>query len=64
MQTPNELIRNAGQDEISEILRAVIARYQELFPEWEISILSLEKDTDKNSQLDRAIALLQSMKEK
>lgn len=48
--------------EIDSILKAVLKRYAELFPEWHISTISLEKATDRNVQIDRIIAMLEKMK--
>ena len=59
-----EIINNAKADEISEILDAVLRRYKQLYPDWEISVLSLEKSVDKNMQLDETIKLLEKLKEK
>ena len=59
-----EIINNAKADEISDILDAVLHRYKQLYPNWEISVLSLEKSVDKNMQLDETIKLLEKLKEK
>ena len=56
-------INAATPNEIEQILKAALARYRELYPEWDISTLSLEKAGDKNEQLDRVIDLLRNMKE-
>ena len=58
-----EAINNAKQEEMSDILLAVQRRYAELFPDWELHILTIEKTADKNEQLDKAIELLNRMKE-
>ncbi len=55
-------ISQASDIEIGALLTAVLQRYAELFPDWEISTVSLEKSADKNAQLDRIITTLQSMK--
>ena len=52
----------ATEVEIEQILTAVSQRYSELFPDWEISILTLHKETDRDQQLDRVISLLENMK--
>ena len=44
------------------ILKAVLSRFGELYPEWEISTVSVLKSEDRNVQLDRMIMLLQKMK--
>lgn len=56
-------IKNAKPEEMNDILLAVRERYQELFPDWEVIIISLEKAVDKNEQLDRMIALMKRLKE-
>lgn len=57
------MIKNAKPEEMNDILLAVRERYQELFPDWEVIIISLEKAVDKNEQLDRMIALMERLKE-
>ena len=48
--------------EIENLLDVVLRRYEELFPDWEISTVSVRKSRDRNEQLDRMIAMLQRMK--
>jgi hypothetical protein len=55
-------IAKADEFEIEALLKAVLQRYAELFPDWEISTISIEKSSDRNEQLDRMIALLQQLK--
>lgn len=55
-------IAKADTVEIEQILNAVLQRYGELFPEWEIGTVSFQKSTDRNEQLDRMITALQGMK--
>ena len=60
-----DLLEEIGQaDEmlLSQLLKAVLQRYEELFPDWEISTISLEKCSDTNEQLDRMITILEQMK--
>ena len=59
-----EKIKKAKPEELNDILLAVLERYREVFPDWEIITVSLEKAVDKNEQLDRTIKLLENMKEK
>lgn len=56
-------IEQANAVEIIELLDAVLLRYQALFPEWEISTVSVEKAGDRNEQIDRMIRFLQSMRD-
>lgn len=60
-----ELIKKIEQldgTEIDRVLQAILRRYAALFPDWEISTISLEKASDRNEQLDRIIAVLQNLK--
>ena len=57
-------IKKAKPEELNDILLAVMARYREVYPDWELITVSLEKAVDKNEQLDRMIGLLENMKEK
>ncbi len=55
-------IAQASEAEINDLLQAVMQRYAQLFPEWELSTISIEKGEDRNAQIDRMILVLQSMK--
>ena len=57
-----EEIAQADGAAIDELLKAVLQRYAVLYPDWEISTISLQKSSDRNEQLDRMIAILQRMK--
>lgn len=57
-----EEIAQADGVEIEQLLKAVLRRYAVLFPDWELSTISLPKSSDRNEQLDRIIAILQKMK--
>ena len=57
-------IKQAKAEELNDILLAVTERYKEVYPDWEIITISLEKSVDKNTQLDQLIAVLENMKEK
>ena len=48
--------------QISDVLDAVLDRYSVLYPDWEVSTLSIPKYLDRNQQIDRAIELLTNMK--
>lgn len=63
MEALLERIRQANGVQIEPILRAVLQRYRELYPQWEIDIFTLEKCGDRNQQLDNMIALLEHLKE-
>ena len=55
-------IAQANELELDTILKAIMARYETLFPNQEICVLSLEKASDQNEQLDRMIRMLEKRK--
>lgn len=55
-------IAQANELELDTILKAIMARYETLFPNQEICVLSLEKASDQNEQLDRMIRMLENRK--
>lgn len=57
-----EKIGSADENQIQTLLMAVLRRYGQLYPDSEISVISLEKNGNQNSQLDDMIRLLQNMK--
>ena len=57
-----EYIKNAKPEELEDILKAVLARYGQVYPDWEVTVISLEKAKDRTEQLDRLIAFLEKMK--
>ena len=57
-----ERIEKADGEELEVILKAVLSRYSVLFPDWELSTVSLHKTEDRNAQLDSMIMVLQKMK--
>lgn len=57
-----QAIAQADKVEIENLLKAVLRRYAVLFPDWEISMITLSKSADQSEQLDRMIATLQKMK--
>ena len=58
-----ERIKQAKPEEMSDLILAVQSRYNELFPDWELSFYTLERKQDKNEQLDAMIALIEKLKE-
>ena len=55
-------IAKANETELEGLLRAVLRRHAELYPMWELQLLTIEKTKDCNAQIDRVIALLERMK--
>lgn len=56
-----EMINETGKEEIADVLDSVLFRYKQLFPDWEISVVSIDKTGDKNEQLNNMIHLIQNM---
>ena len=48
--------------EINAVVDAVLAKYQMLFPDWEIATFSIFKKDDSEDQIDRLIQLLKELK--
>lgn len=57
-----EAISRADAADLEEILQAVLARYAQLYPDWEVSTVSFQKSVDRNTEIDRFIELLTKMK--
>ena len=55
-------LAQADADEIQPCLDVLFARYEDLFPDWEVHYLSLLKSPDRSHQIDRVIALLEQLK--
>ena len=58
-----QAISQARDSEVEEMMMALIKRYKELFPDWELSIVAVEKTGDRNAQIDKVIELLEKLKE-
>ena len=57
-------VSTANEEEVDMLLTAVLARYGELYPDWEISTISLRRGEDRAEQLDRTIRMLEFMKKR
>ena len=57
-----EEITRANEKDIDKLIKAILLRYEVLYPDWEISTITLQKGSDRNEQIDRTITWLQSMK--
>ena len=55
-------IEKADARQMDVILKTAMARYKKLHPDWEISVFTLDKREDRDTQIDGAIALLQAIK--
>lgn len=61
MKSVIQAINAANALEIEEILKAVLHRYAVLYPDWEVSTISLHKCENRNEQLARTISTLQTL---
>lgn len=59
-----QAISQARDHEIQEMMTALLKRYKELFPNWEVSVISVEKTGDRNKQIDETIQLLEKLKDR
>ena len=57
-----EIIKNVRDEDIPLLFKAVAQRYQEVFPDWSVTVITLEKTQDRNAQIDRIISNLQAIK--
>jgi len=48
----------AGRADIEDILKTVICRYNALYPDWEVTVISIEKGKDRNQKIDEIIDFL------
>ena len=62
MENIYDQINKVPACEINEVVYAVVRRYGELFPDWEIGTYSIEKKGSRNEQIDRLINFLEKLK--
>ena len=55
-------ILTADARSIESILKAVLQRYAQLYPQWDVSVISLEKEKNREEQIDRIIRFLEQSK--
>ena len=55
-----EFIRQADDCQVSEIIHTLVARYKEVYPDWEVVFLSLPKNnpTERKNMIQRALYFL------
>ena len=62
MEEMRQKIAQADAEAVDTLLTAVLARYGELYPDWEICTMSVRKDEDKAKQIDAIIRRLEYMR--
>ena len=63
MQNLIAKIEQVDADHFAPVLSAVCKRYAALFPDWEVNVITIRKNDDRNAQIDSIIQMLQNMKE-
>ena len=62
MQETLQKIANANPDEAERYLNAIIKRYSALYPDWNLTLVSLQKSGDENEQIDRMISVMDHLR--
>ncbi len=55
-------ILSADATDLEDIVELIKQRYCQLFPQWEIQMISIEKCADRVRQIDSMIAILEQLK--
>ena len=56
-------IANANAYDLDVIMHALMRRHKTLYPDWELTIVSLPKTPQRNEMIDQSINLLQQLKD-
>ncbi len=56
------LIQKTGAGDLQDILETVLKRYAAVLPDWDYSVISVEKHKNPNDQIDAVIGALEQMK--
>ena len=56
-----EKIKNAAPGELDQILQAVLSRYREVYPDWDITLISLDRRESRETQIRRIRELLDNL---
>ena len=57
-----DIIDEIGKDEIAAVLDHVLFHYGQLFTQWSVSVLSVDKRENVIDQINETIALLETLK--
>ena len=62
MEEWERILDQADPQEIECMLKSVLQRYEEQFPDWQICTVSIDCREDREKQIDSMIAMLQNLK--
>lgn len=57
------MIGNASNEQIGNILDTAMKRYNELYPDWEINLFSIPKGKNKDEHIDNIVRMLTQLKD-
>ena len=57
-----DMIDEISKDELAAVLDHVLFHYGQLFPQWSVSVLSVDKRENVIDQINETIALLETLK--
>ena len=56
-----DYIKTAKPEELDQILQAVLSRYREVYPDWDITLISLDRRESRETQIRRIRELLDNL---
>jgi len=56
------MIAQANAGELEKALQAVLSRYGELYPDWAVTTVSIDRKRQRNEQLDAMMRMLETLK--
>lgn len=63
MDSWTEMVFAADGEQLHRMLEDVLERYAELYPQWEVHMVSLERSCSRAEQIDRMIELLRALRD-
>lgn len=57
-------VEGADQEELDAVMKAIVRRYGELFPDWEVYFITMHRDAEKRKKdLKELVSFLESVEE-
>lgn len=57
-----DIVCKANGEQAAILLEAILDRYNQLYPDWEIETIAIQKSQDRIEQIDKTIAFLERLK--